>query len=90
MAAFPFPGGAEAIFVNTLKRVSNIQVPTLILWGEEDEVDPPKTAQLLFDALCCEKQLHVIPGNGHLGHLDRNKEQVFELTANWALKTLTA
>lgn len=88
LTSFPFPGGAEAFFVNTLKRVSRIQVPTLILWGEDDEVDPPKTAQLLYDALCCEKQLHVIPGNGHVGHLDRNKEQVFELTASWALKTL--
>jgi len=88
LTAFPFPGGAEAFFVNTLKRVSRIQVPTLILWGEDDEVDPPKTAQLLYDALSCEKQLHIIPGNGHVGHLDRNKDKVFELTANWALKTL--
>ena len=88
MAAFPFPGGAEAFFVNTLKRLAGIQAPTLILWGEDDEVDSPKTAQLLYDALSCEKQLHIIPGNGHVGHLDRNKGQVFELTANWALKTL--
>jgi len=51
MASFPFPGGAEAIFVDTLKRVSRIQVPTLILWGEDDQVDPPETAQLLYDAL---------------------------------------
>ena len=88
MASFPFPGAAEAFFVDTLKRVSGIQVPTLILWGEDDELDPPETARLLFNALSCEKQLHIIPGNGHAGHLDRNKEQVFELTANWALKTL--
>src|SRR5688572_4160410 len=88
MAAFPFPGGAEAIFVDTLKRVARIQVPTLILWGADDEIDPPETAQLLYDALSCEKQLHIIPGNGHVGHLDRNKEQVFELTAAWAVKTL--
>jgi uncharacterized protein len=88
MAAFPFPGGAEAFFVNTLKRVSRIQVPTLILWGAEDEIDPPETAKLLYEALSCEKQLHIIEGNGHVGHLDRNKEKVFELTANWALKTL--
>jgi alpha-beta hydrolase superfamily lysophospholipase len=88
MTSFPFPGGAEAFFVNTLKRVPEIKVPTLILWGEDDEVDPPKTAQLLYDALSCEKQLHIIPGNGHVGHLDRNKDKVFELTANWALKTL--
>jgi len=88
MGSFPFPGGAEAFFVNTLKRVARIQVPTLILWGADDKVDPPKTAQLLYDALSCEKQLHVIAGNGHMGHMDRNKNQVFELTAAWALKTL--
>lgn len=88
MGSFPFPGGAEAFFVNTLKRVARIQVPTLILWGADDKVDPPKTAQLLYDALSCEKQLHVIPGNGHMGHMDRNKDQVFELTAAWAVKTL--
>ena len=88
MGSFPFPGGAEAFFVDTLKRIAGIQVPTLILWGEDDKVDPPKTAQLLYDALSCEKQLHVIPGNGHMGHMDRNKDQVFELTAAWAVKTL--
>jgi uncharacterized protein len=88
MASFPIPGGAEAFFVDTLKRVAGIQVPTLILWGADDEVDPPKTAQLLYDALSCEKELHVIPGNGHVGHLDRNKKQVFELTADWAVRTL--
>jgi alpha-beta hydrolase superfamily lysophospholipase len=90
MTAFPFPGGADAFFVNTLKRVSRIQIPTLILWGADDQIDPPKTAQLLYDALSCEKQLHIIPGNGHVGHLDRNKEQVLKLTADWAVKTLAA
>jgi len=87
---FPFPGGAEAFFVDTLKRVARIQVPTLVLWGEDDQVDPPETARLLYDALCCEKQLHIIPGSGHAGHLDRHKDQVFALTADWAVKTLAA
>src|SRR5947207_2801810 len=32
--AFPFPGAAEAFFVNTIKRVSAIAIPTLVLWGE--------------------------------------------------------
>jgi pimeloyl-ACP methyl ester carboxylesterase len=86
--AFPFPGGTEAFFVDTLKRVSRIKVPTLILWGEEDKLDPPETARLLQAALSCVKQLHIIPGNGHVGHLDRNKDQVFTLTGDWLLKTL--
>lgn len=85
---FPFPGGAEAFFVDTLKRVSRISAPTLVLWGAEDRVDPPETARLLFQALTCPKQLHIIPGNGHVGHIDRNRHTVFALTADWALRTL--
>jgi pimeloyl-ACP methyl ester carboxylesterase len=86
--AFPFPGAAEAFFVNTIKRVSAIAIPTLVLWGEEDKLDPPETARMLFNALKCKKQLHIIPGNGHVGHLDRHKEKVFSLTAEWTLENL--
>ena len=86
--SFPFPGATEAFFVDTLRRVSGIKAPTLVLWGEDDKIDPPETARLLYEALSCRKQLHIIPGNGHLGHLDRNKAQVFALTGDWVLKTL--
>ena len=48
----------------------------------------PETARLLFNALTCKKQLHIIPGNGHMGHLDRHKGVVFALTADWLLNTL--
>jgi uncharacterized protein len=85
---FPFPGGGEAFFVDTLKRVSRIKAPTLVLWGEDDKLDPPESGRLLHNALTCEKELHIIPGNGHVGHLDRNKEKVFALTADWAMKRL--
>jgi alpha-beta hydrolase superfamily lysophospholipase len=85
---FPFPGASEAFFVDTLTRVSTISAPTLVLWGEEDKFDPPETGRLLYEALACQKQLHIIPGNGHVGHLDRNRDQVFTLTADWVLKTL--
>jgi len=88
--AFPFPSSAEAFFVDTLKRAPQIQAPTLILWGEEDKLDPPETGRLLHQALGGEKELHIIPGNGHVGHLDRNRAKVFELTADWALKKLGA
>jgi pimeloyl-ACP methyl ester carboxylesterase len=85
---FPFPSGAEAFFVDTLDRVGGIHAPTLILWGEDDKLDPPETGRLLLKALTCEKELHIIPGNGHMGHLDRNRDKVFALTAEWALKKL--
>ena len=91
LAAFndlPFPGAAQAFFVNTIKRVSKIAIPTLVLWGEDDKVDPPETGRMLFAALTCKKELHIIAGNGHVGHLDRNRDKVFSLTANWALENL--
>lgn len=87
--AFPFPGGAEAFFVDTIQRVSRITAPTLVLWGEDDKMDPPRTACLLYAALTCKKALHIIPGNGHVGHLDRHKAKVFALTADWVLQNLT-
>jgi alpha-beta hydrolase superfamily lysophospholipase len=86
--SFPFPGAAQAFFVNTLKRVSKIGIPTLVLWGEDDKLDPPESGKLLFAALRCKKQLNIIAGNGHVGHLDRHKEQVFALTGDWALQNL--
>jgi len=86
--SFPFPGAAQAFFVNTIKRVSKIAIPTLVLWGEDDQLDPPETGRLLFQALTCKKQLHIIPGNGHVGHLDRHKDKVFSLTADWMLENL--
>lgn len=85
---FPFPSSQEAFFIDTIERVGSIKAPTMILWGEDDKLDPPETGRLLLAALTCEKQLHIIPGNGHVGHLDRNKGKVFELTAEWMLKVL--
>jgi uncharacterized protein len=87
--AFPLPGAAQAFFVDTLCRVPSICVPTLVIWGEEDKVDPPETARQLFAALRCRKELHIISGNGHLGHLDRQRDRVFELTAAWMSKNLS-
>jgi uncharacterized protein len=86
--AFPLPGAEQAFFVDTITRVSCITAPTLVLWGEEDKLDPPETGRLLSAALTCKKQLQVIPGNGHVGHLDRNRAKVFALTADWMLENL--
>ena len=87
--SFPLPGAAESFFVNTLKKVSGISIPALVIWGEEDKFDPPKTAEMLFAALTCKKKLQIIKGNGHAGHLDRHKDQVFALTTDWALENLS-
>jgi uncharacterized protein len=87
-SAFPVPGATPSLIVDTIKRVHLITVPTLVIHGEDDKVDPVETAHLLFGALRCVKRLCIIPGNGHLGHMDRNKNVVMELTSNWALSHL--
>lgn len=86
--AFPLPGAAQAFFVNTIKRVPKIKAATLVIWGEDDQLDPVTTAQALFKALTCVKGLEIVAGNGHVGHLDRNRERVFELTSQWLSKHL--
>ena len=86
--SFPLPGAAPAFFVDTIKRIPKIAAPTLVIWGEDDQLDPPETARRLFTALTCKKRLEIISGNGHLGHLDRHKQKVFELTSEWLSENL--
>lgn len=83
-SSFPIPGASPSLTVDTIKRVHRIACPTLVIHGEEDKVDPVQSAHLLFGRLTCTKSLHVVPGNGHLGHMDRNRGVVMELTSNWA------
>jgi pimeloyl-ACP methyl ester carboxylesterase len=85
---FPLPGAVQAFIVDTIKRVPQIRIPTLVIWGEDDKLDPISTGQRLHKDLTCVKELVVVPGNGHVGHLDRNREKVFELTSDWLVKHL--
>jgi alpha-beta hydrolase superfamily lysophospholipase len=87
---FPLPGAVQAFIVNTVKRVPQIRIPTLVIWGEDDKLDPITTAQRLHNDLTCVKEMVVVPGNGHVGYLDRNREKVFELTSSWLLNHLPA
>jgi uncharacterized protein len=86
---FPVPGAEEAFFVDTLERVPHIRIPTSVLWGQDDHFASPNTGRRLFDELTCKKQLHLIAGNGYLGHLDRHREKVFDLTADWVNHNVT-
>ena len=87
-SAMPLPGAAACAFVDTITRVHRIKIPTLVMHGLEDEVDPPETAQRLFDCLDCKKSLELIPESGHSGHLDIQKTTVMTLTNNWIQKYL--
>ena len=87
-ANFPLPGATEAFIVDTITRVKDIKIPTLVIWGEDDLLDPITTGQTLHEKLTCTKDIVIVPGNGHAGHLDRNRTTVFQLTVNWLTKHL--
>ncbi len=82
---WPLPGGEEAFLIDIQTDLPCIKQPTLVIWGEDDKLDPVESAELLFKALPGEKKLVVIPGNGHAGHRDRHRQKVFDLTADWVL-----
>jgi pimeloyl-ACP methyl ester carboxylesterase len=48
-----------------VERTGAIQVPTLILFGEYDQVVPPGNAELMAD-LIPDSQIQIIPGVGHM------------------------
>lgn len=83
-AAFvPIPGAYQASVVDTIDRVHSISVPTLVLHGENDEVDRSDSSRLLFERLTCEKKMIILPETGHAGCIDRHREAVFGYTADW-------
>ena len=87
-SAFPLPGAAPCAFVDTIKRIHGISIPTLVMHGEDDHIDPPKTAEMIFKTLTCEKSLEFLPQSGHCGYLDTQKHKIMKLTTDWALKRL--
>lgn len=87
-SSFPLPGAAETAFVDTISHLHNITIPTLVMHGEDDHIDPPETARLIYESLAGEKALEFLPQSGHCGHLDTHKNKMMQLSSEWALKHL--
>lgn len=63
--------GAEAVWLADQRdRAVNIQVPTLVLVGDQDLITPPELSSELVD-LIPEARMEVIPGAGHISNLER-------------------
>jgi pimeloyl-ACP methyl ester carboxylesterase len=70
----------DSILRNTPKErlddvISGIRMPTLILWGEQDEMIPLRVGQNLHK-LIRDSELVVIPECGHLPELEKPAEFV--------------
>lgn len=53
------------------KRLSLIEAPTLILWGDKDAVLPPGYAQKFADGIGGSATVRTVAGAGHLAYLDQ-------------------
>lgn len=79
----PIPGAHQASIVDTVKRAGAVRVPTLVMHGEDDEVDRPDSSRRFFEGLRCDRKLILLPETGHLGCVDRHRSAVYEHTAEW-------
>jgi 3-oxoadipate enol-lactonase len=78
---------ALATRTDTTSSLGRIQVPTLILVGEEDMITPPSAAAALHERIARSK-MATIPAAGHLSNLEN--PQVFNSHFQDFLKTFTA
>jgi 3-oxoadipate enol-lactonase len=66
--------GAEAVWLADQRdRAAAIEVPTLVICGEEDRVTPPALSEELA-TIIPEAKLELIPGAGHISNLERPAE----------------
>jgi len=66
------------------KHLSEIKVPTLVIWGKEDRIVPIKQAYRFYQGISC-SELKIMPGVGHSPQLeqpDNLAEFLLEFFAN--------
>jgi alpha-beta hydrolase superfamily lysophospholipase len=86
--AVPVPESLHSAWLDITRAARNVRVPTLIIHGAEDTVNPVKQSQRLYDAVQGHKKLHIIDETGHAVHLDQHQDKVFELISSWMKRYL--
>jgi len=69
-------GTMKNIFVKTIDEdllpfVSSIKQPTLLIWGEKDQITPLSEAESLLGQLA-DARISIIPGAGHYSYVDNS------------------
>jgi alpha-beta hydrolase superfamily lysophospholipase len=81
--AVPVPESLDSVWLDITRGIEKVRVPVLILHGDQDEVIPFKQSEKLNKILRGNRKLCRIEGSGHLLHLDRKKEEVYQATVGW-------
>lgn len=61
----PFLTVRETLLYSPVKAATQVKAPVMVMAAEEDIVNPPEQARLLFDALTCTKAWHIQSGARH-------------------------
>jgi pimeloyl-ACP methyl ester carboxylesterase len=69
-----------------LPDAGKLAAPTLLIVGERDNGTPPEHQRLLFDALRCPKELHIVPGAGHAFWEESHLRELKRILAEWLAK----
>lgn len=64
------------------KRLPLIQAPTMVIWGEQDRVQPPPYARLFANGIKAKTEIRMIADAGHLADLDQ-PEAVAKVVLDW-------
>ena len=57
-----------------MKRLGRITLPTLVIWGSNDDIIPSSYAQRFADAICGQVSVKIIEGAGHKVEFDAPEE----------------
>lgn len=67
--------------------IEEVQAPTLFIVGGDDTQVLERNREI-YDRLTVEKELHVVPGAGHLFEGEGELEEVADVAADWFAETL--
>lgn len=71
---------------DVLKKVKKLKFPILLIVGENDDSTPVSHQRILYDALSCDKELHIIKGAEHTFRAENELEELKELFDKWIKK----
>lgn len=69
-----------------LKEVDKIKVPVLLIVGEKDKTVPTDHVEILYNALNCPKEFHIINGSEHTFKTPEHLEEIRGIIINWFAK----
>ena len=81
-------GAMSRVYLNAIREdlqeyARKISIPTLLIWGSDDEMVPQRDGKL-FANLVKDSKLEILPGVGHSPHCDR-PEEVAQLITKFLL-----